>query len=165
MFPVAPLPDAVLAPRDLAETTVRTNSKFARKSALDLASPKGKIRVAFGQRPNRVYMVGQYADGRCFEWVPPLNDRIDAPQPVDLPHQEVTRSVGERDGEEEGPTFDVCTTISRHGNDSIIDLVTWDFRRVGKGAQRLFDLARAFARLSPPYLNAGSKISTRVELS
>jgi hypothetical protein len=36
-----------------------------------------------------------------------------------VPHEDVTRPVGESDGEEEDGAFDVCTTVPRHGEMSV----------------------------------------------
>ena len=59
-------------------------------------------------------MVGQDANRDGFEWSILLHRRVDAAQSIDVPNQQVTRSVGESDREKEDSTFDVGTSVTRH---------------------------------------------------
>jgi hypothetical protein len=70
-------------------------------------------------------------------------DRVDAPQSVDVPNQQVTRPIGERDGEEECPAFKEGTSVTRHG---YADRNAWARRhRVPPLAGPMAGSERAFA--------------------
>jgi hypothetical protein len=114
VLPIAALPDSLLSLRDLAGAALRTSGEFTGKSALDLAPAQRKIRITLRQGPDCVQVVWEHADRDGFEWIPILNRRVHPSQLIDLPHEEVTRPVGESDGEEKDPAFDLGTTISRH---------------------------------------------------
>src|SRR5882724_6068067 len=90
-------------------------------------------------------MIRQHAYGDRLEGVPLLDRRIDAPQPVDMSHQDVARSVGQSDREKENAALDLCTTITRHGAMTVASF----FRHRRKTWAR-----RARARLCPPYREA-----------
>ena len=70
-----------------------------------------------------------------------------------MPHEDVPRSVGESDGEEEDAAFDVCTTVSRH--ESIIYRFAWVARRVGtaRRSQACADCVNLSARAPLPTLH------------
>jgi hypothetical protein len=51
-------------------------------------------------------MVGQYADGFCFEWQARLDRTINVPQALDMFDKKLARPVSEHDREKEHPTFD-----------------------------------------------------------
>src|SRR5260370_10534868 len=85
-------------------------------------------------------VVRQYANCDRPEWIPFLNRHVDAPEPVYVPNQDVTRSVGKSDGEEEDAAFDVCTTVSRHGEMRVSSIALRGCKTRGHGAQ-----GRAFA--------------------
>jgi hypothetical protein len=59
-------------------------------------------------------MIRQDADRNRFERVFVLNCFVDSTQPIDVPHQKVARSIGERDREEKSAALNLCTAISRH---------------------------------------------------
>jgi hypothetical protein len=90
MLPIATLPNSALAPADLARTARSIAGKSAGKSSLDQAPAQRKIRIAFRQRPNRMQVIRQNSDCDSLERITPLYGRIDAPEPVDVPHKGVT---------------------------------------------------------------------------
>jgi hypothetical protein len=59
-------------------------------------------------------MVGQYADGFCFEWQARLDRTIDVPQALDMFDKQLARPVSKHDREKEHPTFDFWAPIARH---------------------------------------------------
>jgi hypothetical protein len=89
-FPIAPLPDPLVALRDLAGAALCVAGKPAGEPALDEASAQRKIRVTFRQRPHGVQVVWQHADRDCFKWISCLNRRVDMAQTVDVLHKEIT---------------------------------------------------------------------------
>jgi hypothetical protein len=66
-------------------------------------------------------MVGKHADGDCLEWMAILDNLVDPPQVLDVTHEEITRPVRERDGEEIGTPLIVartyCGMISSRSDD------------------------------------------------
>jgi hypothetical protein len=80
-------------------------------------------------------MIRQHADRDRLEGVSLLNECVDLPQSIDVPHQEIARAVGERYGEEKHTAFDVCPTISRHGEAmlSFLRFARAPVSRVGNG--------------------------------
>ena len=59
-------------------------------------------------------MVGEDADGDGFERTALLHYRIGAPCTFDVADQQVARSVGQREREEEEPAFDFYAAIAGH---------------------------------------------------
>jgi len=86
------------------------------------------------QRPDGVQVVRQYANCDRLERIAFLNRHVDPPEPVYVPHEDVTRSVGESDGEEEDAAFDVCTTVSRHGGMRVSYIALRGCKTRGHGA-------------------------------
>jgi hypothetical protein len=114
VLPITTLPNSPLASGNLAGAARHVARKPARKSALDQAPAQWKISIALRQRPDGMQVVQQYANCDGLKRIPLLNRHVDAPKPVDMPYQDVTRPVGESDGEEEDAAIDVGTTVSRH---------------------------------------------------
>jgi hypothetical protein len=126
MLPITTLPNSPLASGNLAGAAEHVTAKTARKSALDQAPAQRKIGLTRRQRPDGVQVVRQYANCHRLERIAFLNRNVDSPEPFYVPHQDVTRSVGESDREKEKAALDVCTTVSRHGGMrvSLIDRLT-----------------------------------------
>jgi hypothetical protein len=82
-------------------------------------------------------VVRQHANRNGLEWIPLLDRCIYTSQAIDVPQEKVTRSVRERDGEEEGAAGNLCSAVSRH--DAIM-FITFCTKSRGHGAQE-----RAFA--------------------
>jgi hypothetical protein len=60
-------------------------------------------------------MIRQDANCDGLKWMAVLNRHVDSSQSIDLPDQEIARSVGEGYRKEKDPAIDFGTTISRHG--------------------------------------------------
>ena len=114
VFPIAALPNSLLAPDDLAPAPLHFASKEARKSTLNLTPANRKICVALRQAPDRMKMVRQNADRDRVECTPFSNRRINFSQQINVPHQEVTRSIRERHGKEKDAALKLATTIRGH---------------------------------------------------
>ena len=69
MFPVAALPNSLLALSDFTRRSFSIGRKPARKFALDEAPPERKVGFVRGQRLDRVEMVRQHADREGLEWI------------------------------------------------------------------------------------------------
>ena len=134
MFPIAPLPDTFLSFADFA-CGPRHWIKTSRKAALDQAPTYREIVIALRQRPKRVDVIGQDANGDSFKLATLLDCPIDLSQTVNLIEQQVARPFGENDREEECAAFDFGSYVSRH--DASYHAALW--------------WARRKERLCPPY--------------
>jgi hypothetical protein len=65
------------------------------------APAQREISIAQRQRPNGVKVVRKHANRNRLEWMAFSNRRVDSPKPTDLPNENVTRFIGERDTKEE----------------------------------------------------------------
>jgi hypothetical protein len=113
VLPIPPLPQSSLALRDLARCAREIDGQSARKAALDQARTQRKIGVIWRKPPDGVNMIRQDANRYGFERSASLHVSVDAPQSVDVPNQQVTRPIGERDGEEECAAFKEGTSVTR----------------------------------------------------
>ncbi len=86
-------------------------------------------------------VIGQNADRNRFERQALLNRCVEPTQAIDLAHQQITRSIGKRYSEEEDPTIDFRTPVSRHG-----DITLAHCTRAGRVGTAL----RAFAHPTNP---------------
>src|SRR5215475_4889187 len=59
-------------------------------------------------------MVGKHADGDCLERMAILDNLVDFPQVLNVAHEEITRSVCERNGEEVYATLDSRSSVLGH---------------------------------------------------
>jgi hypothetical protein len=57
-------------------------------------------------------VIRQYADGIRFEGPEPLNGAIDIPYRLDVPSEQVTRSIGKSNSKEENTALDLGSTVS-----------------------------------------------------
>jgi hypothetical protein len=114
VLPIAALPDAFFALRDLA---LRSRLRFdgARKSALDETSASREVAIIFGQCPQSVDVIRQDANGNRLKRTPVLNTSIDRSQAIDVFDQQIARSVGKNNREEKHAALYICTKIVRHG--------------------------------------------------
>jgi len=134
MFPIAPLPNTFLSFADFA-CGPRHWIETSRKAALDQAPTHREIVITLRQRPQRVDVIGQDANGDSFKRAALLDRPIDLSQTVNLIQQQVARPFGENDREEEHAAFDFGSDVSRH-DASYHEALWW---------------ARREERLCPPY--------------
>ena len=57
-------------------------------------------------------VIRQDTNGRSFERLASLNRAISPAEPIDLPYEQITRSVGKCDGKEESAALNSGTAIS-----------------------------------------------------
>jgi len=81
---------------------------------LDQSPARRKIRVAFGQSPNRVNVVGQYDECVDMEWVPLARAACGLTQGFDLVSQKTAATIKEICREEPASSRDKCATIIWH---------------------------------------------------
>src|SRR5437660_1812578 len=99
-----------------------------------------------------MHMIGQDADRNGLEGQTFLNRCVESTQAIDLAHQQITRSIGERYREEEDSTVDSRTAISRHGDITSAycsragSACSAQPRRVGKGGRGASAVARSAFR-------------------
>jgi hypothetical protein len=61
-----------------------------------------------------MHVVGKHADGDSLERMAILDHLVDLPQVLDVAHEEITRPICKRDGEEVYATLDPCAYVLRH---------------------------------------------------
>jgi len=59
-------------------------------------------------------VIGQDANGDCFEWATFLNRPVGSPQAINLIYEQIARSIRESHREEEDAAFDSGPTILWH---------------------------------------------------
>ena len=127
VLPVTTLPKSSLTPRFLAGRTPRKFRQPARKASLDDAPARGVVGVTLWQLPNCMQVIRQNTYSNRLKWITLLRRFIDSPQPIDLSHQEITRSVGKCNREEKCSTSDLGSAISGHGSHRVTSLAfRWD---------------------------------------
>jgi hypothetical protein len=106
VLPKAALPYAFFASADFTPASLRIGRETAGEIVLYQAPAAGKIRVVGREGPNRVQVIGQDADRNRLEGVTSACSRVSAAKPLDVPHEEAGRTVGESHSEEEPTAFD-----------------------------------------------------------
>jgi hypothetical protein len=112
VLPVTPLPNAFIALFNLASGAQLRAGESTRKFAFNETPTHWEVQIARWQRPNRMQMIGQYADGNGFERIMISSKFVRFAEAIDMPHKKVARPLGKRDREEVSAAFDLRSTIS-----------------------------------------------------
>ena len=111
VLPETALPDAPFTARATNFAQPLRPRYRLREHDLDQSPACRKIRVAFGQSPNRVNVVWQYDECIDVEWVPLACAASGLAQGLDLVSQKAAAAIKQVCREEPAPTWDKRTTI------------------------------------------------------
>ena len=114
VFPEAALPDAAFAGA-AAWRRVAVFRQGFREVLLDQAPARGEIRIALGQGPDAMEMIGQDADRHGVERPCPGDRGIGGPKAPDFLRQQTGPPVLQGGGKEIRAARHIETTIIRHG--------------------------------------------------
>jgi hypothetical protein len=114
VLPITPLPKPPFTARAFALRARCSLFKSARKSCLDQTPAQRVVVIPTRQRPQRMQVIRQNADCDGFKWIPTLDRCVNPSQSIDLSHQKIARSVGERHREEIDSSTDFAAAVSRH---------------------------------------------------
>ena len=114
VLPETALPDAPFTARPTNPASPLGRRHRLGEDDLDQSPARRKIRVAFGQSPNRVNVVGQYDEGVDAKWMPLARAAGRLAQCRDLVDQESAATIEQICREEPASSRDKSATIIRH---------------------------------------------------
>src|SRR5262249_35451208 len=114
MLPEAALPDTPLTarPADFAQPLRLRDRR--REYDFDQSPPRGKVRVAFRQSPDRMKVVGQHDECVDVEWVPLARAARGLTQGLDVVGQKTAAPIEEISGKNPPPAGDKDSPIIGH---------------------------------------------------
>ena len=114
VLPISALPQTSLTFAEFARRTRSFNREAAREAALDQVPANGKICISGREGPHCMQVIRQDAYRKGFERMSLLDGAVDIPEMIDMPNEEIARSIRKGDGEEEHAALNLGTTIPRH---------------------------------------------------